>query len=231
MISGIVDRDERGGLSDSIFETLHGSIVLLLPCKGCAFSGEVNEWSGDRGIALDPDAHVTGGAKECTDIGEILARGPVSDLVDLGVIGNAAVVIALVSEDDYFGDCYEQLLGRNCGSGASEAVEDAVYIVKVLPDEAAHLIVLGDCLESAVVGLVASRRPFDAAVVHKGPRDIGDLRLEDKGDVFVKDGTSIGPSLWQTCQSHGSDRGLNSGQIARGDIKGAMVISNEEVEH
>ena len=71
-----------------------------------------------------------------------------------------------------------------------------MYIVKVLPDKAVHLIVLGDCLKSTVVSLVASCRSFDAAVIHKRPHNFGDLRLEDKGDIFMKDRNGIGPPLW-----------------------------------
>jgi hypothetical protein len=56
-------------------------------------------------------------------------------------------------------------------------MEDAVDIVKVLPYKLAHLIVVRDHFESAVVGLVVSHGPLDTAIIHKGPHNIGDLRL------------------------------------------------------
>ena len=43
-------------------------------------------------------------AEESTDVGEGLAAGPVADLGDLGVIGDAAFIVAPVSEDDDFED-------------------------------------------------------------------------------------------------------------------------------
>ena len=141
--------------------------MLFLPRKECAFSGKVDKRAGDCRIVLDPNSHVPGEAEEGANVREVLAVGPVADSGDLGVVGNAAVVSALVPEDDDFGDCNEELLGGYGGASAAETMEDAVYIVKVLPNEAAYLIVLGNCLESAVVSFVSSRGPFDAAVVHK----------------------------------------------------------------
>jgi len=71
-----------------------------------------------------------------------------------------------------------------------------VDVVEMFPDEATHLIVVGDCLKSTVVCLVSSRGPLDAAVIHEGPGDVGYFGLEDEGDVFMKDGTGVRPSLW-----------------------------------
>jgi len=70
--------------------------MFFLPNEGRAFASEIDKWPSDSGEVLDPYAHVAGDAEEGTDIREVFAVGPVVDFGDLGVIGNAAFVIALV---------------------------------------------------------------------------------------------------------------------------------------
>jgi hypothetical protein len=66
---------------------------------------------GDGGVILDSDAHVASNAEEGANIGEGLTLGPVVDLSDLGVIRNAAFVVALVSKDSNFRNGNGDLLG------------------------------------------------------------------------------------------------------------------------
>jgi len=71
--------------------------MFFLPNEGCTFASEIDEWPSDGGEVLDPYAHVAGDAKEGVDVGEVFAVGPVTDFGNLGVVGNTAFVIALVS--------------------------------------------------------------------------------------------------------------------------------------
>jgi hypothetical protein len=66
---------------------------------------------GNGGVILDPDAHVASNAEEGMNVGEGLTLGPVIDLSDLGVVRNAAFVVALVSEDSNFRNGDSNLLG------------------------------------------------------------------------------------------------------------------------
>ena len=84
-------------MDDSAFERFHRLFMFFLPNKGRAFASEINKWLSDGGEVLDPYAHVAGNAEEGTDVREVFAVRPVADFGDLGVVGNAAFVIALVS--------------------------------------------------------------------------------------------------------------------------------------
>ena len=95
--------------------------------------------------------HVAGDAKKGTDVREVLALRPFADLGDLGVVWDAAFVGALVSEDGDFWPCDGELLGGNGGSGAEEAVEDAMDIVDVHPNELADLWVSWNHLVPSVL--------------------------------------------------------------------------------
>jgi hypothetical protein len=209
-VSGIIDGDESRRLNDSILKGLHGLLVLVLPDKEGIFASEVDERACDCRISLDPNAHVPGKTKESADISKGLAVGPVTYLGDFGVVGDMALVVALVPKDNDFGDCDEQLQGGNSGAGAVEAMEDAVDVIEVLPHKPAHLIVVGDRFKSAIVSLVASCRPLDATIVHKGPSNVGDLGLQNEGDIFIKYCAGIGPSLRQAGQSNCAYGGLYS---------------------
>ena len=45
-------------------------------------------------------------------------------------------------KDDDLGACDDDLLGGDCGSGTAEAVEDAMDVLEVFPDELADVRVL-----------------------------------------------------------------------------------------
>jgi len=71
--------------------------MFLLPNEGRTFASEIDEWPSDGREVLDPYAYVAGDAEKGVDVGEVFAVGPVADFGNLGVIRNAAFVIALVS--------------------------------------------------------------------------------------------------------------------------------------
>jgi len=56
------------------------------------------------------------------DVGEGLAGGPVANTRDLGVVGNAPFVSALVSKNGDLGACNDNLLGGDSGASSAEAV-------------------------------------------------------------------------------------------------------------
>jgi len=84
-------------MDDSAFERFHCLFMFFLPNKGRAFVSEINKWLSDGGEVLDPYVYVAGDAEEGVDVREVFAVRPVADFGDLGVVGNAAFVIALVS--------------------------------------------------------------------------------------------------------------------------------------
>jgi hypothetical protein len=129
VVSGIVDRDEGRGLDDGCFEGLHGLLVFLVPYERGAFASKVNEWASDGRVTLDLDAYVAHNAKKGMDIGEVLAFRPVTNLGHLGVIRDAAVVVAFVSKNDDFRDGNEKFLCRDGGAGAEKLMEYVVDVV------------------------------------------------------------------------------------------------------
>jgi hypothetical protein len=68
---------------------------------------------------------------------------------------DAPVVSALVPEDVDFGTCDDDLLGGDGGTSGAEAMEDAVEVLKVLPDGLADARVFRDGVVAPVVRLVA----------------------------------------------------------------------------
>jgi hypothetical protein len=100
VISGIVDGDEGRGLSDGILECLHGLLMFFMPDKWHAFACEVHKRVSNTGVVLDLEAYVPGKAKKSMDIGEGLAVRPVMNLGNLGVVGDVAVVVALMIQND-----------------------------------------------------------------------------------------------------------------------------------
>jgi hypothetical protein len=172
-VSGIIDGDESRRLNDGVLKGLHGLLMLVLLDKEGVFVSEVNEQVCNCQISFDPNMHIPSETKESMDISEGLVVRPVAYLGDFGVVRDTALIVALVLKDNDFEDRDEQLWGRNGGASVVEAMENAVDVVEVLPHKLAHLIIIEDCFESTVVGLIVSCRPLDATIVHKGPCNIG----------------------------------------------------------
>ena len=85
-----------------------------------------------------------------------------------------------MSEDGDFQDSDGDLLGRDSGASTEEAVEDAVDVIQVFPNEVTDLWVSRNGFIPTILGLIACRGPFDAGVVYKGNSSVRDLRLKDK---------------------------------------------------
>jgi hypothetical protein len=183
-------------VDDGILEDLHGLLMLCLPNKRHTFACEVNKGASDRRVIVDPNPHEASGAKECSNIGEHFAGGPVPDACDLRIVGNVAFVVALVAQNYDFWYCYEQFHGRDGGAGAAEAVEDAMEVEQVLPDKPSDAGVIWDGLVLTTVDFISHRRSFDAAVINVQPGNVGDLGFQQEGDVFMKDRPCVSPALW-----------------------------------
>jgi hypothetical protein len=76
-----------------------------------------------------------------------------------------------------------------------EAVENAMEVVEVLPNEASDARIFGDNLKGAILKLVASQQAFDGAVISKRESSVQNLRLENEGDIAMEDCHGIGPAL------------------------------------
>jgi hypothetical protein len=192
----VINRNEGRWVDDGILEDLHGLLMLCLPNKCHAFACEVNKGVSNRQVIADPNPHEAGGAKECSNIGEHFAGGPVLDACDLWIIGNAAFVVVLVAQNYDFWYCYEQFHSRDSGASTVEVVEDVMEVKQVLPDKLSDAGVIWDGLVLTTVDFISHHRSFDAAVINVWPGDVGDLRFQQEGDVLVKDHPCIGPALW-----------------------------------
>jgi len=140
--------------------------------------------------------HISSKAKKGVDIREVLAFRPISDLRDFGIVRDAAFVVAFVTEDCDFWDREEELLGRDGGTSAEEAVKDAMYIVGMLPNKAADLAVSGDGLVPTVLEFVTSCWSFNASVIQKGHCRVRDLGLKNEDNIAVEYHNGTGPPLW-----------------------------------
>jgi len=168
VISCVINGYECRGLDDGGFDGLHSLFMWRLPCEGGALACKVGERASNGGEVLDPNAHVSRDAKEHADISEVLAAGPVADLVNFGVIGNVSFVIALVSKDGDCRDCNKELCRGDGGSGTEELVEYAVDVTEVLPYEAADLWVSKDRLIPTTLNFVMCLGSLDGSVVDEG---------------------------------------------------------------
>jgi hypothetical protein len=171
-------------------------LVFLVPYKRGAFASKVDKWASDGGVTLDPDVHVACDAKKGTDIREVLAFRPVTNPGHLGVIRDAAIIVAFVSENDDFGDGNKKFLRRDGGAGAEKLMEYAVDVIQMFPDEAVDLIVSRNRFIPSVLGFIMHWWAFDASVIHKGVGLVGDLGLKDEDYITVEYCASSSPSLW-----------------------------------
>jgi hypothetical protein len=110
-------------------------------------------------------------------------------------------------------------------------LEYPIEIVKVLPYKPTYTQVLGYCLLSAVVCLVAHSRTFDRDIVNERDSDVGDLFLQGERNVAMHDLHCVGVAHWDSGESLGTKRGLERGQVVGPLVYCALVIRNEKVEY
>jgi hypothetical protein len=63
-------------------------------------------------------------------------------------------VVAFVTEKDNLWCSNSNLLGGNGSTSATKSMENVMYIVKMLPDEALYLGVSWNCLKPTILGLI-----------------------------------------------------------------------------
>jgi hypothetical protein len=169
--------------------------MFLVPYQRGAFVSKVDEWASDGGVTLDPDAYVAHDAKKGADIREVLAFGPVMNPGHLGVIRDAAIIVAFMSENDDFRDGNKKFLRRDGGASTEKSMEYVVDVIQMFPDEAVDLIVSRNRFVPSVLGFIMHWWAFDASVVHKGVGLVGDLGLENEDYIAVEYCAGSGPSL------------------------------------
>ena len=69
-------------------------------------------------------------------------------------------IVAFVTKEDDFRRSDRNFLGGNSGTGAKESVENAMYIVKMLPDEASYLGVSRNCFEPTILVMILGSLPL-----------------------------------------------------------------------
>ena len=110
-------------------------------------------------------------------------------------------------------------------------LDDAVEVLKVLPDKVADPAALWDCLEGAVGGLVSRGGTSDGDIVNVGDRVPGNLRLKDVHYIIVEDGDSVSPTHQEFGEMEGTVWGLESGVVAGCFGKHTFIVSDIQVEH
>jgi hypothetical protein len=231
MVRTVADGDEGRGSNYSILKSPHGILLFLVPSKNCAFPSEVYKGVSKWGVVADPNTHKPGKAKEGSNIRKIFARRPIVNACNLWVIGDMSFVGALVPKDDDLRACDDDLLCRDSGPSGLKVVEDAMDILKVLPNELANARVFWNGLVTVIVSFIMNGQPLDGTIVNKQAGDEWDLGHEEEGDIIMENGYGICPALWKACQSHSTNGRLNYGKVMWGDIKGAVVITDKKIEH
>ena len=105
-------------------------------------------------------------------------------------------------------------------------LDDAVEVLKMLPDEATNATVLWDGLKRAVRGLVRHCRTLDGDVINVGDRVLGILQLKDVCHVVMEDGDHVSPTHWEFGEMKGAVWCLESGVVVRCFSKCTFIVSN-----
>ena len=73
----------------------------------------------------------------------------------------------------------------------SEAVDDSVDVIEVLPYEASDACILWDCFVNAFGHFIARCGAPNGCVVYKGFCNVWDLRFENECDITVENCNSV----------------------------------------
>ena len=110
-------------------------------------------------------------------------------------------------------------------------LDDAVEVLKVLPDEAADAAICQDCFEGAIRGLVSRCRTVNGYIVDVGDCVLGNLWLKDVHHVIMEDGDHVSPTHQEFGVMEGAVWRLESGVVVRCFSKHMFIIANIQVEH
>ena len=110
-------------------------------------------------------------------------------------------------------------------------LDNAVEVLKVLPDEAADAAILWDCFEGAIRGLVSHCRTVNGYIVNVGDRVLANLQLKDVHHVIVEDGDSVSPTHQEFGETECAIQCLKGGVFVRCFGEHVFIVANIQVEH
>ena len=111
------------------------------------------------------------------------------------------------------------------------SLDDAVEVLKMLPDEATNATVLQNCFKGAVGGLVSCCGTTNGDVVDVGDCVLRNLWLKDVRHVVVEDGDSVSPTHREFGETEGTVWHLESGVVTGCFSDSTLIVSNIQVEH
>ena len=105
-------------------------------------------------------------------------------------------------------------------------LDDAVEVLKMLPDKATNATVLQDCLKAVVRGLVSHWGTLDGDIIDVGDCVLGNLRLKDMHHIIMEDGDSVSPTHQEFGETKGAVWCLESGVVIRCFSECTFIISD-----
>ena len=103
-----------------------------------------------------------------------------------------------MSDHHDFAGADNRLGAREGPAGVLDALDDAIHVVEVFPNESPNTGVLRYGLVLAVAIAIVALWSFAWAVVDVRHSEVGNLGLEDVGDVVVEDGYRVAPTHRQS---------------------------------
>ena len=110
-------------------------------------------------------------------------------------------------------------------------LDDAVEVLKMLPNEAADATVLQDGLKGAVSGLVSRCGTMNGDVVDVGDHVLGNFWLKDVRHIIMEDGDCVSPAHREFGETKGAIWCLESGVVAGCFGESVFIVSDIQVEH
>ena len=111
------------------------------------------------------------------------------------------------------------------------SLDDAVEVLKMLPDEVTNAAVLQNCSKGAVGGLVSCCGTTNGDIIDVGDRVLRNLWLKDVRHIVMEDGDSVSPTHQEFGEMEGAVWHLESGVVAGCFSDSMFVVSNVQVEH
>ena len=109
-------------------------------------------------------------------------------------------------------------------------LNDAVEVLKVLPNKAVDATILWDGFEGAIGGLVHHYGTTNGYVIDIGYGELGNLWLKDVHHIIVEDGDSVSPTHQEFGEMEHIVRCLEGGVVARHFGNSMFIIANIKVK-
>lgn len=133
----VVERPEGGSGNGGVLECLHRSELGGTKPERNVLLRERYQWFGDLGEVADEDPEETEGAEEGANVGYGGADRPVDNRLELVLNDLPTLVCAAVTDYHNLGNTNFELLTAERSAGMSHAMEDAMKVVEMFPNEAA----------------------------------------------------------------------------------------------